>query len=492
MADHTEAISKFVAIVNCDPDQGNEAGSTMGLMRVGMSVVMVVWKSGLGVEWVSGKNASEGVGGSHVQLAARRGGLEVECDVYACEIMVGNLLFSNAGKRRRRILSGLIVPTIGVLIRLYDHLSFPLLRLAFVMFYVGAELETCLNGAPAKFFLEANKWDVQEAIRSYYENGGGDAMGGVESSSPQPQTLGGGPASSSSTDAPSSSAGSAQGSGAPKPAASRNSRFATLSDFASSGGGGGEGSGEGSSDDEEPQNYFAGGEKSGVMMQGSGTKKTPNPAADIVKDILNKASKAGPAPSDFVKDKKPKTFTGAGYRLGSEEDAAPSSGPSGPAPPASSSSAGDAASGAEEEVVERQLTFWRNGFSIDDGPLKAYDDPANQEFLKAINSGRAPTQLLNVAYGQPVEVKVSHRLDEDYKPPPKVLKPFSGAGQRLGAPTAPVAAPPTSSLPGSFPGASSAAAGGSGPAAAAEPRFALTVDESAPVTSVQIRLADGT
>ena len=39
------------------------------------------------------------------------------------------------------------------------------------------------------------------------------------------------------------------------------------------------------------------------------------------------------------------------------------------------------------EVVERHLTFWKNGFSIDDGELKSYDDPANQEFLKAIHTG---------------------------------------------------------------------------------------------------------
>jgi SEP domain len=33
------------------------------------------------------------------------------------------------------------------------------------------------------------------------------------------------------------------------------------------------------------------------------------------------------------------------------------------------------------------LTFWANGFSLDDGPLLKYDDPANQEILNAIHSG---------------------------------------------------------------------------------------------------------
>lgn len=39
------------------------------------------------------------------------------------------------------------------------------------------------------------------------------------------------------------------------------------------------------------------------------------------------------------------------------------------------------------QQVTRQLTFWRNGFSIGDGPLLRYDDPANEFALNAINSG---------------------------------------------------------------------------------------------------------
>ena len=46
---------------------------------------------------------------------------------------------------------------------------------------------------------------------------------------------------------------------------------------------------------------------------------------------------------------------------------------------------------AEEEEVEetavRNLTFWEDGFSIEDGELMRYDDPANKEILTAINSG---------------------------------------------------------------------------------------------------------
>ncbi len=41
----------------------------------------------------------------------------------------------------------------------------------------------------------------------------------------------------------------------------------------------------------------------------------------------------------------------------------------------------------EEETAIRTLTFWQDGFSIDDGDLLRYEDPNNAEILAAINSG---------------------------------------------------------------------------------------------------------
>jgi len=40
-----------------------------------------------------------------------------------------------------------------------------------------------------------------------------------------------------------------------------------------------------------------------------------------------------------------------------------------------------------EETAIRNLTFWEDGFSIEDGDLMRYDDPRNAEILAAINSG---------------------------------------------------------------------------------------------------------
>lgn len=71
-------------------------------------------------------------------------------------------------------------------------------------------------------------------------------------------------------------------------------------------------------------------------------------------------------------------------------------------------------------------------------------------------------------------------MEEKYKEPPKAPpKPFEGSGNRLGS-----VIPSSSTTPGSFPSVSAQAA-------VPAPRR-LEIDESQPVTSIQIRMADGT
>ncbi|EDR00170.1 uncharacterized protein LACBIDRAFT_314730 [Laccaria bicolor S238N-H82] len=40
-----------------------------------------------------------------------------------------------------------------------------------------------------------------------------------------------------------------------------------------------------------------------------------------------------------------------------------------------------------DQAVVRHLTFWRNGFQVEDGELMWYDDPENTAILEAINAG---------------------------------------------------------------------------------------------------------
>jgi UBX domain-containing protein 1 len=98
-----------------------------------------------------------------------------------------------------------------------------------------------------------------------------------------------------------------------------------------------------------------------------------------------------------------------------------------------------------------------------------------------IQQGRAPLQLMNVRYDEPIDVKLEQH-DEDFRQLPKVYKPFSGEGRRLGSPvpgdggaaTVPVAAPAAT--------ASTAAPAASTP----------NVDSSQPTIMIRIQMPDGT
>lgn len=37
--------------------------------------------------------------------------------------------------------------------------------------------------------------------------------------------------------------------------------------------------------------------------------------------------------------------------------------------------------------TEHTITFWQNGFTVDDGPLRTREDPASDAFLAAVNRG---------------------------------------------------------------------------------------------------------
>ncbi len=71
---------------------------------------------------------------------------------------------------------------------------------------------------------------------------------------------------------------------------------------------------------------------------------------------------------------------GAGYRLGDETK------PSEKIVPKEDRAAAER---EEKGPVTRSLVFYRQGFTVDDGPLRSYTDPANAEFLSDINKGYA-------------------------------------------------------------------------------------------------------
>ena len=136
------------------------------------------------------------------------------------------------------------------------------------------------------------------------------------------------------------------------------------------------------------------------------------------------------------------------------------------------------------QTQTRILHLWEDGFSIEDGPLRRFDDAQNAADLQMIRQGRAPLHLMGVRADQSVDVQLI-KHDENYKSPPKVYKPFGGSGQRLGSPT-----PGGSGIapaPAAAPAPASAAA--SSPATAAPE---VAVDSTQPTLTLRVQLANGT
>ncbi|MCD7457707.1 hypothetical protein HAX54_035941 [Datura stramonium] len=118
------------------------------------------------------------------------------------------------------------------------------------------------------------------------------------------------------------------------------------------------------SDSDEPQEYYTGGEKSGMLVQ---DPSKANDVNSIFDQARQHAAVEGPPASSGSR-----SFTGTARRLTGETVSAA------PQPP---------------ESVTHTITFWTNGFTIDDGPLRRFDDPENASFLESIRKSRCPKEL---------------------------------------------------------------------------------------------------
>lgn len=198
-----------------------------------------------------------------------------------------------------------------------------------------------------------------------------------------------------------------------------NSKFMSFSDMVRS-------NADEEDDEDRPRNTFAGGETSGLEVT------DPNDSNSLIKDLLEKAKRGGEKMQngefdngDDSETAANRHFEGRGYRLGSIVDA-PSA--------VVEDNSGPTETNTKQEKVKRQITFWKEGFQVGDGPLYRYDDPQYAHYLKELNQGRAPLKLLDVEYGQDVDVTVFKKLDEPFQPSKRKLGGFLGRGQRLGSP----------------------------------------------------------
>lgn len=120
------------------------------------------------------------------------------------------------------------------------------------------------------------------------------------------------------------------------------------------------------------------------------------------------------------------------------------------------------------------MKLWKNGFNVDEEPLRSYDDPKNKEFLESIRRGEPPRELLNREEGE-VHLDMQDRRDEEYVPPKNKYVLFND-GYKLGSPTPTV----VSNLSPLDQEANEKKA-----------KEELKLDETKPATQIQIRLSNG-
>ncbi|KDP20698.1 hypothetical protein JCGZ_21169 [Jatropha curcas] len=231
-----------------------------------------------------------------------------------------------------------------------------------------------------------------------------------------------------------------------KPSSSRTGGIRTLSDLNRRSGP------DSDSDDDAPQEYYTGGEKSGMLVQ------DPTKGNDV-DAIFNQARQLGAVegPLDqFRPSSSSRSFTGTGRLLSGETV------PSAPQQP---------------EAVIHNIVFWTNGFTVNDGPLRRLDDPENASFLESIRKSECPKELEPEDRRSSVHVNLIRRDEQCPEPEKQRHVPFQGVGRTLGSSTPTTTEPTVDPTPLNT---------------APTPSMGLVVNETLPSTSIQLRLADGT
>ncbi|XP_066996283.2 NSFL1 cofactor p47 [Anabrus simplex] len=298
------------------------------------------------------------------------------------------------------------------------------------------------NAEKARDNLEWSMWDLGVALERYY---GKMDMGEQQDDLSDPEMPELVPAH-----APSSAEVGRRN------AREERTRFSTIADL----------EGADSSDDEDAQAYYAGGsEHSGQQVLGPPSRKKKK---DIIADILKSAQQVGAEVVDPAKPSSSTTresFSGTGYRLGQSESDTQ-------VVPSALGSRGDS------DSSQVTLKLWKEGFNINDGPLREYDDPENSQFLDSVRQGLIPPELTSNVGNAVVHLNLEDHHHESFTSfrAPKV-RPFSGQGHILGRPTP--AFVRTKTEEGEHPQGDVGVA----------PSFEL--DDSKPTTTIAIRLPDG-
>ncbi|XP_017868478.1 PREDICTED: NSFL1 cofactor p47 [Drosophila arizonae] len=326
----------------------------------------------------------------------------------------------------------------------------------------------------ARFYLSSCDWDIEQALGNYWSTQtdlpATPTVGGQSSnptSAPVTTTTSAGVgaganvAAATASAAKSVPAASVASATAPPKAAANKPKFATLSDMSK----------QPSSDDEHQAFYAGGSDRSGQQVLGPAKRKN---FREQLTDMMRSAqeqniAEVGVGPSTSASAVGGGNVWGQGMRLGMTDSDHTVVGTN------------QAAQATENKPVV-VLKLWSQGFSIDGGELRHYDDPQNKEFLETVMRGEIPQELLEM--GRMVNVDVEDHRQEDFKRQ-AVPQTFKGSGQKLGSPVANIV---TNKAPAAAAAAASPTEVASHEATA---RDALNLNAEAPLTTLQIRLADG-
>lgn len=230
------------------------------------------------------------------------------------------------------------------------------------------------------------------------------------------------------------------------------------------------------SDSEDAQEYYTGGQESGMLVEDPFKGK---PVIDALFERVRELSSLE-EPNEPPQASSSKNFPGTGKRISGESVSNPPQQP---------------------ENIVHDLVFWKNGFTVGGGPLRGYEDPENALFLESLKKSECPKELEPSNRNSTVQVSLVRR-NENYQVKVQKNPQFQGVGRTLGSSSSSVSEPSTTSNPSpSVPEPSTTS--NSYPSvhepsttdqsvANFQPSKGLAVDYSKPFTSVQLRLSDGT
>ncbi|XP_002032749.2 NSFL1 cofactor p47 [Drosophila sechellia] len=317
----------------------------------------------------------------------------------------------------------------------------------------------------ARFYLSSCDWDIEHALGNYWSTQADlpvpvPTVGHADNPKPKPTSSSGASASASAAGADAATATSSASVDIAPAATKAKPKFATLSDMSK----------ESSSDDDQQAFYAGGSDRSGQQVLGPPKRKN---FREQLTDMMRSAqeqniAEVGPSTSSgSASGGSGGAVWGQGMRLGMTDNDHTAVGTKKPA-----------ATSENKPVVV--LKLWSQGFSIDGGELRHYDDPQNKEFLETVMRGEIPQELLEM--GRMVNVDVEDHRHEDFKRQP-VPQTFKGSGQKLGSPVA--------NLVTEAPTVPVALSPGEAANQEASARDAINLNSEAPSTTLQIRLADG-